>query len=232
MFLPSEEWSLGHVSRWRYQGPPVHVGPNAIVIDALAVWKGWLGYGRYYGFLDRWLSVFVTFDTRDFSLTSYPGDDFPFAFNCDMTTPHYVDGSNVYTTDLLLDVLILPDGRTHRLVDVEEFEQTFSEGGFGGAWYDGTRREAERVVQEAESGRFIDILQDVAPFPRHALRTEPSALTELGLDEVEFKHHPAYPRFRRADRGGRPDVLRGRTLHPTVTEVELDEVHSNRRRGP
>ncbi len=196
MFHPSEAWPLGHVSRWVHQGPPVRVDNNAIVIDTLSVWKGWHAYGRYYGFLDRWLSVFVSFDIDDLSLTSFPKDDFPFVFNCDITTPHYVDRDAIYTTDLLLDVLVLSDGTSCQLVDVEEFEQAYARDLFGRAWYDGAKREADRVIREVESGMFVDMLQEVAPFPQSQLATEYSALTELGLDEADFKDHPAYPRFR------------------------------------
>ena len=88
MHLPSKAWPLGHVSRWEHPGRPVHVGSDAIVIDTLWVWEGWQAYGRYYGFLDRWLSVFASFDMNDLSLTSYPGNEFPFAFNCNIpSTP-------------------------------------------------------------------------------------------------------------------------------------------------
>lgn len=173
----------------------MHVGGDPIVIDTLSVWEGWQEYGRYYGFLDRWLSVFVTFDINDLSLTSYPESEFPFAFNCDMTTPHYAHGGALYTTDLHLDVLVLADGRSHQLVDVEEFEQAYAQDVFGEVWYGGARREAERVIQEVEGGRFMDMLQAVAPFPRTPIAAEHSTLMELELDEAEFRYHPAYPRF-------------------------------------
>ena len=165
MHLPSKEWPLGHVRRFEHPGRPVHVGSNAIVVDTLSVWEGRHAYGRYYGFLDRWLSVFVTFDINDLSLTSYTKSEFPFAFNCDMTTPHYVHGGAIYTTDLLLDVLVLADGRSYQLVDVEEFEQAHAQDVFGHAWYDGAKREADRVIREVESGLFIDTLREVAPSP-------------------------------------------------------------------
>ena len=171
-FFPSQGWNLDHVSRFEYRSQPVYHGRDAIVLDALTIWEGWHAYGRYYGFLDRWLSVFVTFDIRDLSLTSYPENTFPFAFNCDMTTPHFLDADAIYTTDVLLDVLVLADGRTHKLKDVEEFEQAYTDGMFGTVWYQGAKREAERVIQEAENGQFIDMLQDVAPFPDRALATE------------------------------------------------------------
>ena len=43
-----------------------------------------------------------------------------------MTTPHYLHGGAIYTTDLYLDVLILADGKSYQLVDVEEFEQAYA----------------------------------------------------------------------------------------------------------
>ena len=126
---------------------PQQGGSGAIVIEALAEWRGWRAYGRYYGFLDQWLSVFVTFDVDDLSPTAYPGDDFPFAFNCDMTPSHYVDA--IYTTDLHPDVLVLADGTTHQLVDVQDFQSAYDDGLFGQAWYDGARQEAELDPDEA-----------------------------------------------------------------------------------
>ncbi len=194
--LPSKAWPLGHVRRFEHPSRLVHVGDDAIVIDTLGVRKGWHAFGRYYGFLDRWLSVFVTFDINDLSLTSYPKSEFPFAFNCDMTTPHYLHRDAIYTTDLHLDVLVLADGRSCRLVDLQEFEQAYAREVFGHAWYDGAKREADRVIREVERGLFIDMLQEVAPFPHTPIVAEHSTLRELGLDEVEFRYHPAYPRFR------------------------------------
>ncbi len=170
-------------------------GRNAMVIDALTESRGWKAHGRFYGFLDRWLSVYVTFDIDDLSPASHPSDDFPFAFNCDMTTPHYVDGEAIYTTDLHLDVLVLADGTKHQLVDVEEFESAYQDGQFGRVWYDGARREADRVMEEARTGRFVDMLREAAPFPDSLTQTKPSGLTELDPGQVEFRDHPRFPRF-------------------------------------
>ena len=87
--LPSKAWPLGHVRRFEHPSRLVHVGDDAIVIDTLGVRKGWHAFGRYYGFLDRWLSVFVTFDINDLSLTSYPKSEFPFASDSDINVSLY-----------------------------------------------------------------------------------------------------------------------------------------------
>jgi|ETN02SMinimDraft_2_1059926.scaffolds.fasta_scaffold258222_1 hypothetical protein len=129
------------------------------------------------GFLDRWLSAFVTFDVDDLSSTPYPGDEFPFAFNCDMTPPHYVDA--IYTTGL------------HS--DVQDFQSAYDDGLFGQAWYDGARQEAERIIEEVRTGRFIDMLREAAPFPDTSIRTNPAVLTELDPEEAGFRHHPDFP---------------------------------------
>ena len=195
LFLPSQGWPDRHVSLWEYPTMPQQGGRDAIVIEALAEWWGWRASGRYYGFLDRWLSVFVAFDVDDLSPTPYPGDDFPFAFNRDMTPSHYVDA--IYTTDLTTDlhpdVLSLADGTTHQLVDVQDFQGAYDDGLCGQAWYDGARQEAERVIEEVRTGRFIDMLREVAPFPDMSTRTNPAVLTDLDPDEVGFRHHPDFP---------------------------------------
>ena len=112
-----------------------------------------------------------------------------------MTTPHYLHGGAIYTTDLYLDVLILADGKSYQLVDVEEFEQAYAQNVFGKEWYDGARREADRVIQEVEQGRFIDMLEAVAPFPSIPITAELSTSRELELDAAEFEYHPDYPRW-------------------------------------
>ena len=194
-FLPSPRWPHGHVSRWEYSRLPLQSDCSAIVIDSLTQWRGWRAYGRYYGFLDRWLSVYVTFDTQDLQTAAHPDDDFPFAFNCDITVPHYVEGDAIYTTDLHLDVLVVADGTKHQLKDVDEFEKAYSDGLFGRTWYESARMEAERVIGEVTTGRFIEMLQDTAPFPETAIQADPPVLTELDSMDLDFKDHPRFPRF-------------------------------------
>ena len=193
--LPSPRWPRGHIRRWEYSSLPRQPGCNAIVVDSPAQWHSWRGYGRYYGFLDRWLSVYVTFDSDTLEPTGHPADDFPFAFNCDITVPHYVDGEAIYTTDLHLDVLVLADGTTHHLKDIDQFERAYHDGLFGRTWYEGARLEAERVIGEATAGRFIDMLQEAAPFPETSNRASPPVLTELEPMDLDFKRHPRFPRF-------------------------------------
>ena len=50
-------------------------------------------------------------------------------------------------------------------------------------------------MEEAETGRFIDMLQGVAPFPERPVASKRCALTELSPQEAVFRHHPAYPLF-------------------------------------
>ena len=193
--LPSPRWPRGHVRRWEYSSLPRQPGCNAKVVDSPAQWHGWRGYGRYYGFLDRWLSVYATFGIDDLEPTGHPGDDFPFAFNCDITVPHYVVGDSIYTTDLHLDVLVLADGTTHELKDVDEFERAYDDGLFGRTWYEGAKLEAERVIGEATTGRFIEMLHDAAPFPETSIRGNPPVLTKLDPMDLGFRSHPRFPRF-------------------------------------
>jgi hypothetical protein len=57
----------------------------------------------------------------------------------------------------------------------------------GSTWYQSSRREAGRVVGEAESGRFIDLFKDFVPFPDCMLVSQGSKLKEIYRQKVDFK---------------------------------------------
>ena len=166
---------------------------QAVVLDAVYCDDDGVAYGRCYCFLNRWLSVFVTFD-KNLQLHPSHYGDFPFAFNCDITTPHLVDGCTAFTTDLLLDVLIGVDGETHVVKDIDEYEDAFSQGLFGPSWQAGARYELMRLVGELNRGEFLDILQTIAPFPTSLEGTGLSSRDQYRLGEGPFRYHPQYPR--------------------------------------
>lgn len=62
---------------------------------------------RHYAFMDHWFAVNCTLDRRGQFVTEL--DPIDWCFNCDITTPLFSVGSNVYTVDLALDVLVGPD---------------------------------------------------------------------------------------------------------------------------
>ena len=122
-------------------------------------------YCRGYYFLDRWLSVFVTFDEQ-LELREDSDHSLPFAFNCDITTPHYRRGNSIFTCDLYIDILVRADGATYQLEDLEDFQKAFASELFGRTWFDNARREMDWLVDLVESSGFPDFLNEVAPFPR------------------------------------------------------------------
>ena len=166
---------------------------QAVILDAVYGDDNGVVYGRAYCFLNRWLSVFVTFD-NDLKLhRSYYGD-FPFGFNCDITTPHLVDGSTAFTTDLLIDILIDVDGETYLVKDIEEHEDAFSQGLFGSLWHHGAKNEMERLVGELDRGKFLDMLHSIAPFPTSFEGIQRYSRTQYRLGDGPFRYHSQYPR--------------------------------------
>ena len=173
----------------------VTAGPSsqAVVLDAVYGDYDSVVYGRCYGFLDRWLSVFVTFDKNLQLHPSYYGH-FPFAFNCDVTTPHFLDGTGAFTTDLYIDVLVGVDGQKYLVKDIEEHEDAFSQGLFGSLWHKGAKNELERLVGELERGEFLDVLHAIAPFPTSFEGIQRYSRTQYRLGDGPFRYHPQYPR--------------------------------------
>ena len=188
LHLPSE------VRIFDLTSEPTHAGCDAVVIDSVVIEGDISTYCRGYYFLDRWLSVFVTFDEQ-LGLKSDSDHSFPFAFNCDITAPHYYRRDSIFTTDLYLDILVGTDGSTYQIEDSEDFQKAFDVGFFGRGWFDGARQETERLIDVLESGRFLDFLNEVEPFPRtRSIDTQPPMRRCL-VDEIDFEYHPQYPRY-------------------------------------
>ena len=166
---------------------------QALVLDSVYGDDNGVAYGRCYCFLNRWLSVFVTFD-KELQLHQNCYGDFTFAFNCDVTTPHLLDGSAVFTTDLFIDVLVAVDGETYLVKDIDEHDDGFSQGLFGPSWQIGAKNELRRLVDELKRGEFLGILQSIAPFPTSFEGIERYSRAEYRLGDGPFRYHPQYPR--------------------------------------
>ncbi len=185
--LPSE------VRIFHFDGAPAFISPDAIVFDTVTSDPVPV-YGRSYLFRERWLQVFMTIDAK-LALKPDRGS-FPFVFNCDITTPHYVDDDNIYTTDLCIDLLVAANGRDYRIKDIDIFENMHSMNHFGKTWFDKAKSEAALLVDLLESGKFINHLNDVAPFPLKPTEKTASTMQRCDIAEVAFKHHPLYPRYK------------------------------------
>jgi len=173
---------------------PTHVDSRAFVKDTVIIVEDVPTYVRYYYFFDRWLQVGITFDER-LALKPDSSPTFPFAFNCDITTPHYCRDNSIFTSDLYIDLLVGTDGYTYQIEDIEDFERAFALGLFGKTWYEGAKRGAERLAELLERKRFLDFLNEVAPFPRTKSAYVHPPMRRRDIDEIDFEYHPLYPRY-------------------------------------
>jgi hypothetical protein len=184
----------GEVRVFRYLSPPIRADDVAVVCD------GWYSaepariYCRSYMFVSRWLHVFATFD-NDLVLREDTLQGFPFAFNCDITTPHFRLDNRLYTTDLCVDVLVSADGRRCLVKDDEVLSAMRAAGEFGDLWRDAALSEVSWVKGLVSQSRFINFLKAVAPFPTVKLPTQISEVSQCQLASTDFLFHPSYPRY-------------------------------------
>jgi hypothetical protein len=117
---------------------------------------------RHYAFPDRWFVVNCSLELDgQFLKETGPID---FSFNCDVTTPCFSVGRNVYIADLELDVLVAPEGRDHLVVDEEEFAQAVDRAWITPAEAIGARRGLEELLGLITSGTFLAFLEEICPF--------------------------------------------------------------------
>jgi len=76
---------------------------------------------RHYSFDNHWFELNCSLDSAGRLITESGPIDW--AFNCDISTPHFIHGPDVYNKDLWLDVLVAPDGNEHLVIDQEDFER-------------------------------------------------------------------------------------------------------------
>lgn len=117
---------------------------------------------RHYSFGRRWFEVNCSFDL-DGRLVTEPGP-IDWAFNCDICTPHFISGPDLYNMDLWLDVLVAPDGRLHRVIDEDDFAEAVRQG-----WPTETEREGVRaglaeLLGIIQSEGLVSFLNRVCPF--------------------------------------------------------------------
>jgi len=178
---------------FRYLAEPTFRGPEALVFD------GFVGDDapvacRSYLFFTRWLEIFVTFDAHLRPLADATAP-FPFAFNCDLTTPYYQVGQLLFTTDLCVDILVAADGRSYQVKDTAEYEHWYRDGAFGQGWYDGVQRELAALTALLETNQFLPFLHAIAPFPAHWPTSQLSTYVQGDLAAAPFVDHPRYPRY-------------------------------------
>lgn len=130
---------------------------------------------RHYSFPDRWWAANVPVD-QDGTRLEGIGPNRLYAFDCDITTPHFVAFGALCNIDLKLDVFARVDGSKHIIEDFEDFENMIAEG-----WIDDyDRAGAESGLAELlafmEEDALIDFLEDICP---------PMSLTDVADVSVE-----------------------------------------------
>lgn len=183
----------GEVRIFRFPASPVVDSTTAVVFDSVA-YNPEPTYCRVYLFLKRWLQVFITFDDQ-MNLKPDPIHAFGFAFNCDITTPHHRSGNILHTSDVCLDVCVQADGKTYRIEDRMELDESLENGLIGRQWYQYSVEECDRLESEIQNGRFISCLEAVAPFPKSWEDLGANSVNRKNINKVYFQYHPTFPRF-------------------------------------
>jgi hypothetical protein len=133
---------------------------------------------RHYAFAEHWFKINLTTDLAGRPIeTPAPREGLlPFAFNCDIATPMRWqpdtcgDGAAgggwyaVAAVDLVLDVLIRADARTHVVCDEQEFTQAQADGLISAGEASGARAGLAILLGLIEHGRLLGFLDGVAPF--------------------------------------------------------------------
>lgn len=84
---------------------------------------------RHYAFYDRWFAVNVAMNRRGEFVIETRRDGIKWCFNCDIAAPLYSVGQDAaYTVDLEVDVLAETDGRTHVVMDEDDFARSIAAG--------------------------------------------------------------------------------------------------------
>ena len=117
---------------------------------------------RHYSFTQQWFQVNCTFD-RSGQLEP-TGDAFRWSFNCDICTPCFVIGDNVYDMDLDLDVLVSPDGAEHLVKDEAEFAEALTSGWITAFEAEGARRGLSNLLGLVAERHFLSFLEEACPF--------------------------------------------------------------------
>lgn len=151
--------------------------------DAVFVYEARIGdlVLRHYAFAERWFVVNCTLDLDGgFVVESGP---LAYTFNCDIATPVFNVGTTLHSVDLSLDVLVAPDGKTHLLIDEDEFAEHCRNGWLTPAEQHGARRGLHDLLAIVRGEGLVAFLDRLVPFG--AVRAvPPSPRTTLDVAAV------------------------------------------------
>lgn len=117
---------------------------------------------RHYSFYDRWFAVNCTLDPGG-AFATEPGP-IDWCFNCDVTSPLFSVGGDLYTVDLSLDILVGPDGRTHVTKDEDDLTRAIENGWLTAQEQAGARHGLGQLLGIIESPGLVAFLERVSPF--------------------------------------------------------------------
>ncbi len=121
---------------------------------------------RHYSFYRRWFEVNCSLSPDDRFMVE-PGP-IEWSFNCDVCSPCYSLGSQVYSVDLALDILVGPDGRSRVVKDEDVFARAVADGWLSAAEAEGAKLGLSELLGLIEAGRFLPFLAEVCPFGRRS----------------------------------------------------------------
>lgn len=137
---------------------------------------------RHYSWSKHWFEVNCTFSCQG-ALVEEHGP-MRWAFNCDISTPHVMVGTNAYNMDLELDVLVSADGARHVVKDRQDFSLAVHRGWIHTEEARGAERGLVELLLLVQSGRFRPFLEAVCPFATLKTSVTQPAAQRKSLDEV------------------------------------------------
>ncbi|MGE5579099.1 MAG: hypothetical protein ACM3WU_03555 [Bacillota bacterium] len=146
-------------------------------------------YMRHYSFPDRWFRVNCNLDSRAHPV-SVEGP-IPWAFDCSICTPQWVDGRNLFSIHLFIQVLVSRRGRLYYVKDMDLLDEAAAKGWVTGSELEGARGGLKDLTSLLESGKFMEFLSGVYPLgltttPQHAaLRAKASEMVSTPAGDGE-----------------------------------------------
>lgn len=147
---------------------------------------------RHYSFGDRWFEVNCSLDLDGRFVTE--AGPIPWTFNCDICTPHALAGPDACNMDLWLDVLVGPDGWSHRVIDEADFAEAIRQGWLSDAERDGARAGLAELLGLIRSGELLPFLEQICPFQRVAESERQPPMERLTLAQLPVLNQ-AWRRF-------------------------------------
>ncbi|CAM3395853.1 YgaC family protein [Paenibacillus lupini] len=117
---------------------------------------------RHYSFYDKWFEVNITLDESGKLITERGPIDW--SYNCDICTPCFSTGTELYNLDLELDILVNQDGQNYIVIDEDDFENVVNQGLLSDDERIGARKGLESLIELIESGNLQPYLESVCSF--------------------------------------------------------------------